>query len=166
MLDCPRLSSLRAMSVDRHLKRLERVWADAPCYFITVCVAGRRSLLASDAVHAVLREEWTQMRARHGWAIGRYVVMPDHVHFMTSPENEAGKRLSVAVGRWKEWTSKRLARERALAAPLWQAEFFDHVLRSDESRAAKWSYIAQNPVRAGLVAQAEEWPFAGAIDFE
>jgi putative transposase len=53
--------------------------------------------------------------------------------------------------------------ELAKNAPLWQPEFFDHVLRSQESQDAKWRYIAENPVRAGLVMQAEEWPYAGVI---
>ena len=54
----------------------------------------------------------------------------------------------------------------AQAAPLWQPEFFDHLLRSRESRSEKWAYVRENPVRAGLVARAENWPFAGAVDFE
>ena len=46
---------------------------------------------------------------------------------------------------------------------LWQRRFFDHVLRSDESYAQKWNYVRENPVRAGLVAKAEDWPYAGEI---
>ena len=42
----------------------------------------------------------------------------------------------------------------------WQAGFFDHVLRSDESRSEKWEYIRMNPVRAGLVEEADDWPYA------
>jgi hypothetical protein len=48
----------------------------------------------------------------------------------------------------------------------WQKSFFDHVLRSDESAAEKWEYVRQNPVRAGLVASADEWPYAGEISYE
>jgi len=36
---------------------------------------------------------------------------------------------------------------------------FDRLLRSDESLSAKWEYIRQNPVRAGLVADPDEWPY-------
>lgn len=73
------------MSAERHLKRLSKVWADHPVYFITTCVAKRRPLLANESCVAILREEWAGLRERHGWAIGRYVVMPDHVHFFVSP---------------------------------------------------------------------------------
>ncbi len=47
--------------------------------------------------------------------------------------------------------------------PVWQRGFFDHLLRSDESYAQKWQYVWDNPVRAGLVAKAEDWAYAGEI---
>jgi hypothetical protein len=48
-------------------------------------------------------------------------------------------------------------------APHWQKGFFDHLIRSDESHAEKWKYVRENPVRAGLVAKAEDWPYGGFI---
>ena len=80
--------------------------------------------------------------------------------------NDDAKPLSIAIGKWKEWTAKRILALVAYEAPLWQPEFFDHLLRSDESRSEKWSYIRENPVDAGLVTRAEDWPYAGWVDFE
>jgi REP element-mobilizing transposase RayT len=154
------------VSGHRHLKRLGKVWIEQPVYFVTTCVAGRRALLANETVHAFLREEWQGLSTRHGWTVGRYVIMPDHVHFFVSCSPEALCSLSSAIGKWKEWTAKRVLRHLGAKAPLWQEEFFDHVLRSDESRSEKWTYVRNNPVRAGLTAKAEDWPFAGSIDFE
>ncbi len=45
----------------------------------------------------------------------------------------------------------------------WQPGFFDHLLRNDESYGEKWNYVRDNPVRAGLVKLAEDWPYAGEI---
>jgi len=58
-----------------------------------------------------------------------------------------------------------LAKHIALAesAPIWQRGFFDHVLRNDESYGKKWNYVQNNPVRAGLVSNADEWPYSGEI---
>jgi putative transposase len=50
-----------------------------------------------------------------------------------------------------------------VSAPHWQKGFFDHVLRSEESYSEKWLYVVENPVRRGLVAQAQDWPFQGEI---
>jgi hypothetical protein len=70
----------------KHLRRLERVWIEWPVYFITTCALNRRPILASKEVAAILAEECRGAHDRHGWAIGRYVIMVDHVHFFCSAE--------------------------------------------------------------------------------
>ena len=154
------------MAASRHLRRLGQMWEKQPVYFITTCVAARRPLLATPAIHDILREEWAGLQDRHHWAVGRYVLMPDHVHFFMMPLPNGAKPLPGVMGRWKEWTAKRIVTATGLLPPVWQPEFFDHVLRSTESRSAKWEYMRQNPVRAHLVGDAEDWPYAGSIDFE
>jgi len=47
--------------------------------------------------------------------------------------------------------------------PIWQADYFDRYLRSAESYSEKWQYVADNAVRAGLVNDAEAWPYRGTI---
>ena len=154
------------MFEQRHLQRLHVVWQRRPLYFITTCVAHRRPLLAASSVHAILREEWISWRVRHGWAVGRYVIMPDHVHFFAIPMSEGSRSLAATVGKWKEWTAKRILKLRGGAAPLWQPEFFDHLLRSRESFREKWDYVRNNPVRSGLVGEPDAWRYAGWIDFQ
>ncbi len=46
---------------------------------------------------------------------------------------------------------------------IWEEGFFDHVLRSNESYSQKWNYVRENPVRAGLVKSAADWPYQGEI---
>jgi putative transposase len=65
---------------------------------------------------------------------------------------------------WKQWTSKRMARELNFAGTVWQEEFFDHVLRSTESYSQKWDYVRENPVRAGLVTKIGDWPWQGKVE--
>ena len=119
-------------NMHKHLRRLERVWIDWPIYFITTCTSKRRPILASKEVAKILVDEWRSAHDRHGWAIGRYVIMPDHVHFFCSAELDA-KTLPAFMQGWKQWTSKRIARELNFSGNVWQEEFFDHILRSSES---------------------------------
>ena len=147
----------------KHLRRLERVWIDWPIYFVTTCTLKRRAVLASKEVAEILIDEWRNGHRRHGWAVGRYVIMPNHAHLFCRAELGA-KALPVFMQRWKEWSSKRLARELNLSARVWQEEFFDHVLRSGESYSQKWDYVKENPVRAGLVKSSDEWPWQGEIE--
>jgi putative transposase len=149
--------------VHRHLRRLQRVWIDRPIYFVTTCTFKRQSVLASTEVAKIIAAEWRAAHDRHGWAIGRYVIMPDHVHFFCSAELEA-KPLPIFIQQWKQWTSKRMIRELNFTGSVWQEEFFDHVLRSSESYSQKWHYVRENPVRAGLVHSAEDWPYQGEIE--
>jgi REP element-mobilizing transposase RayT len=148
-----------------HLARLQNVWVKNPVYFITTCVQGRVPVLADERAHAILLAEWRDADARHGWRVGRYVVMPDHVHFFCMPGPTA-KPLSEFMQAWKTWTSRRLLAQMDRPPPLWQPRFFDHVLRSRDSYGEKWSYVAANPVRAGLVERAEAWPHAGWVHFD
>jgi hypothetical protein len=51
-----------------------------------------------------------------------------------------------------------------IVPPIWQPEFFDHVLRSANSYSEKWDYVRNNPVRAGLAGTAEAWPYSGEFE--
>ena len=146
------------------LERLDRILISNPCYFITLCVKGRRPVLAIDPVAAILREEWQRVGDLQGWAVGSYCIMPDHVHFFCT-DSERGTTLSAFVGRWKEWTTKRLRQVIDLQGAVWQKGFFDHLLRSSESYSAKWEYVRNNPVRAKLVNEPDEWLFQGHIHY-
>ncbi len=152
----------------KHLRRLERIWIDSPIYFVTTCTKNRRQILVCEEVASILIDEWRAAHPRHGWAVGCYVIMPDHVHFFCRPEHDA-TALSEFVGNWKSYTSRKInalspPRSAPSATTLWQREFFDHVLRSSESYSEKWHYVFENPVRAGLVSSADEWKYAGEIE--
>ena len=152
------------MKERRHLRRLTRVYQSQPRYFITVCVRGRRPILVRSEIHEILREQWAKSYGLHGWAIGSYVVMPDHVHFFCV-DVESRIPLSKMIGSWKQWSSKEACRLLKTDAPFWQKEFFDHLLRSDESYSEKWDYVRYNPVRAGLVEDVADWKYSGHVHY-
>ena len=97
----------------------------------------------------------------HDVAVGRYVIMPDHIHlFVVLPRTE------VTLPGWVQMLKTVLGKELlrlTVAKPHWQEGFFDHVLRSSESYSQKWDYVRTNPVRAGLCAEPDEWPYQGEI---
>jgi putative transposase len=131
---------------------------------VTIVTAGRRAILASEAALAVPRTDFEGGPSRYGWTIGRYVVMPDPLHFFTtSNETPGAASLSRFMAGFKLWTAKCFLGSAGAAAPLWRKEFFDHVLRSNESYESKWNYVRENPVRAGLVNRPDDWPYSGEI---
>jgi putative transposase len=146
-----------------HLKRLDRIWIENPIYFITACTNERNHILANPFAAAILIEEWKSASDRHDWHVGCYVIMPDHVHFFCAPGNDA-KDHSMFMKFWKEWTSKKIKEKCNIEGHIWQREFFDHLLRSEESYLQKWDYVYHNPIRAGLVKEASEWLWQGEIE--
>ncbi len=142
------------------LKRLDCVFPAAPIYFVTACAYARAAWLAYSQIHECLRAFCSQGNER-GAFVGRYVLMPDHLHLFVSFQPG-----TITLSDWmkslKNSLSKAL-RVMGKPAPHWQDGFFDHVLRSSESYEKKWLYVRENPVRAGLVPRTEDWPYQGEI---
>jgi REP element-mobilizing transposase RayT len=67
--------------------------------------------------------------------------------------------MSEWIKHWKSWASARWPNPGE--QPVWQSNYWDRQLRSEEHYQTRWRYIRNNPVRHGLVARPEEWPFQG-----
>jgi putative transposase len=141
------------------LTRLDRIYQEAPIFFITCCTPERQKTLASDSLHQSFRNFCQSAVERHIF-VGRYVIMPDHLHFFVHLAESM--KLSIWIKSRKNSLSKML-RENGILAPHWQKGYFDHLLRSNESYEEKWAYVWLNPARRGLVKEARAWPFQGEI---
>src|SRR4051812_3456499 len=106
------------MELKKHLPHLKEVWIQRPIYFVTTCTQNRSKFLNDEIVYQILKFEWENALQKHGWAIGNFVVMPDHVHFFCSPICE-GKNLSSFIAQWKQWTSKSIIRAQKRQPPVW-----------------------------------------------
>jgi Transposase IS200 like. len=88
-------------------------------------------------VHAALVAFASEASSQHKIAVGRYVIMPDHVHLFVRGSDDF--QLGPWVGRLKQALAKHIVP--AGTPPIWQRGFFDHLLRSDESYGQKWIYV-------------------------
>ena len=140
--------------------RLTEIFTSSEHYFVTTCTLNRRAILTTDSIHEQFRT-FCQNGSEYGAFVGRYVIMPDHIHlFVCFHESATG--ISGWMKSLKNTLSKGLRKE-SHVAPHWQKGFFDHLLRSEESYAQKWQYTRMNPVRAGLVQKPEDWAYQGEI---
>lgn len=87
---------------------------------------------------------------RGHWHLHLFLLMPDHLHMIAAFPREL--HLSEVVRNWKRLTTRR-------TGVCWQKNYFDHRIRPGESLQIKTNYIRQNPVRAGLAAREDEWPY-------
>ncbi len=120
---------------------------DAPIIvFLTVCTKDRKAILA----------------AARMWQVGRYVIMPDHIHLFCAPGKSETQPLLQWVKYWKSSAARNWIK--SADSPVWQRHFWDTQLRRSESYDQKWQYVVENPVRAGLVARSEDWSFQGELN--
>ena len=142
-------------------KRLAEVFQDCgrPLYFVTMNTWNRRACLDNKLIHEAF-VAYAEKNALQGRAIGKYVIMPDHLHFFVRGGDDF---VLTQFGRLLKQNLSKVLKAMDEAKPCWQPGFFDHLLRHDESYAEKWNYIHQNPVRAKLVKDAGEWPYQGEI---
>jgi len=92
-----------------------------------------------------------------GTEIWAFCLMPNHVHFVLVPSIEDGLRRTFAEAH-RQYTGRINARF-GWTGHLWQGRFFSNAMDERHLRAAL-RYVAMNPVRAGLVENAEDWPWA------
>jgi REP element-mobilizing transposase RayT len=88
-----------------------------------------------------------------------FVVMPNHVHILVTPKVELCKLTKSLKGI----TAKRANEMMAMTGiPFWQEESYDHLVRNQREFEKIRHYIEENPVRAGLVADAEQYRWSSA----
>jgi len=127
--------------------------------YLTVCTQGRKAILAHADVHKLLREAWS---AANNWLVGRYVIMPDHIHLFCAPATFPYEPLRGWMRYWKSVASRRWPRPDE--HPVWHPDGWDRQLRHGDSYREKWDYVRDNPVRESLVETSDEWPYQGEMN--
>lgn len=131
-------------------------------YFITArafqhCSPFLRRELANLTIQVLCEEQF-----RHKCLVFTYCLMPDHLHFLLSPQRDGISVLDF-VNQFKGKTTNR-SWKLGWIGKLWQPRFFDHIIRAEEGLNAISEYIVNNPVRKGLVQHPEDWPWSGYMN--
>lgn len=125
--------------------------------FLTVCTKNRHPILSNELAHDLLRKVWEEADK---WLVGRYVIMPDHVHLFCAPNSD------FSVRSWADYWKTQVARRWPTrhGGELLQRDGWDTQMRSGQMYSEKWDYMLDNPVRAGLCPTPEEWQFQGELN--
>ena len=108
---------------------------------------------------AVARDLMASWQTANAWIIGRYVLMPDHLHLFCAPVDE-----TFTIESWITFWKRSFRRLHGNANRRFQSGGFHHRLRRQDSYAERWDYMGENPVRAGLVKSGDEWPYSGELN--
>jgi len=96
---------------------------------------------------------------RRGVELGHYslrawVVMANHVHVLLLPKVAPSRLLQSLKGYTAREANRVLGRAGEI---FWQAESYDHWVRDQGELEKIVAYIENNPVKAGLVARAQDY---------
>ncbi len=131
-------------------------------FFVTIAAYGKSRPFddhrVCEAVLAVLRAE----TPAYGCAEHTYCLMPDHLHVLTVAYRD-GASVTIWLERFKD-KSTRVAWEAGWAGKPWQPRWYEHALRREDDLLTVAEYMLANPVRAGLVEAAEDWPWSGHVE--
>jgi REP element-mobilizing transposase RayT len=152
-------SELKTLSEEkRDAERRKRIdaWIDA----------GHGScILRNPAIAEMMQQSLLSFDARR-YGLLAWVVMPNHVHALLEPLN--GWTIAKVVGSWKKFTASKIYDHHQRtgegpSSPIWHREYWDRYIRNQKHFEQAIEYIHQNPVKAGLVATPEDWPWSSAF---
>jgi putative transposase len=129
-------------------------------YFLTICTYGKKSYFKNPEIAQYIATEIDyRSRIASEVTMFAYCIMPDHVHLLMKLNEGYGKSLSNWVAAFKKYNSRILSMMLDIKS-LWQANYYEHVVRKDESLKAIAEYIANNPVRKNFVREWQEYQFS------
>ena len=114
-------------------------------------------MLTNATVHDALRTAWKTAQV---WAVGNYLIMPDHIHLFCAP----GTHNTPAVKVWTKYWKRLVSQKASALRKQWLPDCWDTQMRSQEHYIRKMEYVAQNPVRKGLVETADDWAYKGKMN--
>ena len=158
-------------------KREFKISRGSQALYLTVVTKDRLPVFKSERFGDLTCKALAEARDSGGFMIFAYVIMPDHLHLITSQPNDCADILrrvkgitarrvidylklnnfdsSLAKLRHEEWKRKH-------AHSLWQQEKNVFSIYSESVFMQKVNYIHANPVRAGFVASGAEYRWSSA----
>jgi len=134
-------------------------YKSATWYFVAICCRNKEPLFQSpktrDRVKLLLCETATELKVE----LAAYTILPNHMHLICS---SGAKGLPGFIRQFKGRVAAALRTDLSIASP-WQARYFDHKIRSEESHKRKCEYVWMNPVRRGLVTKLQDYSWSGNL---
>ena len=128
-------------------------------YFMTVRTYETHSPFVREDLSRLVLDILRQEQERQSCSVFTYCLMPNHLHFLVSPD-EDGISVLTFTERFKG-KSTNFSWKLGWQGKLWQPRYYDHIVRTQENLLAIAEYILNNPVRQGLVEVHTDWMWSG-----
>src|SRR5215472_16347390 len=159
---------------------LKRHYGQGDLHFVTFSCYQRRTLLGTGRARERFLKILDQVRARHGFRVIGYVVMPEHVHLLLTEPLKGNpskviqvlkQRVSAALRKGRNKSSLgqltlRFPETREDEKHFWQRRFYAFNVWSEKKLWEKLNYMHRNPVQRKLVRHPKEWPWSSWSHYE
>jgi len=152
--------------LDRH-KQNERIYLEQRKYFgrwdKAIDKMDHGPMWLSDPLVANLIQESIEHRHNKVYYLYAYCILSNHVHILFAPLLKSGgsyHRMADIMQSLKGYTAYNANQLLGRSGKFWQAESYDHVVRDPDEHQRIVNYILNNPVKAGLAKQVNEWPWS------
>jgi putative transposase len=122
---------------------------------VTTCCANRESLLVDPSCASAVLDCLLWLDRHRRITLNAAVAMPDHLHFVAEPVD---RDWAAVMHSLKRYTAQRINRILDRSGNVWQSQYHDRRIASDSQLGLAIEYCRMNPVRAGLVQEAKDYP--------
>jgi REP-associated tyrosine transposase len=149
------------INIDRkniHLKTFDyssKDWA----FFITICCNDKQTHFSTKVIAQFISSEVENRNRIDSAKIFCYTIMPDHLHIVMKLGEHYERDLMKWISAFKSYTAK-FVKENFGVTALWQKNFYEHIIRSDEALEDTIVYVLENPVRKRLVKRWDNYAFS------
>ena len=133
------------------------------CYFVTICTYNKEWVFKNDLLVEWLTEILREKSNSFGFKVWAYCFMPDHLHLLIEGK-DTNSDMKRFISSYKQSTG--FFYKKKTGSPLWQINYYEHVLRGEEDTIDVARYVFNNPVRRRLVKDFRKYNFLGSFEFD
>lgn len=161
-----------------HGDNVKHIYLEGYIYYITINIQNRLNLFVRQSFVILHHDSLNYYRYKQAYKILGYVIMSDHIHLLIWPYGKA--TVSDIMRDFKKFTAVRIIRQATVEQKrewltqfqhageetersqnkVWQDDYWDKLVFTEQFLRQKLNYIHRNPIRAGLVEDLNDYPYS------
>jgi len=138
--------------------QMRRFWEDVYPYHLITTIKGGARILSDPQRAKFIQDYLLEARRRDDIMLLAYCIMPNHVHICAVPR---ARDLSTFMNSFKSMTARKMK-----LGPVWERRFWDSRITTMKELREVVEYIHNNPFKAGMLTNAERYPYSSASSWE
>jgi len=141
----------------------KRIEIEGGCYFVTINALHKRKIFKTNKVKLLYLESLDHCRNKLHFRLTGYVIMEDHLHLLIIPPK--GRTISDVMHHVNGIFANHYNKQERKSGKVIQRKFWEHAIRNDRDFEEKLNYIHNNPVKAGLIKELEDYKFSSFSNY-